>query len=506
MSGPKCVEIGPDPRTLERERNHTACQTALSELGRLRVDWRRLASRLKDLDLTLEPPMRDTDEVETHVRSLLAGDGDGEAARDAISAANKWRSAVTQAEERLTLRIIDLQSRFRRAAERREALIRTRANLVSDTRSSALGSWPARVQQKLRELVDETLAIATEPTAVEPALCRDAIGALKKAEREIDAAEQAVARGRQSILDLFEQTQGEALASALTGDSANSATIDQWVQAFSPAHPKPSEQDRSAEKIERLLACVGALTETSAWENLLQEAEQVRLEPNLDRRRLLFENLSVACSVKLNHLRDVRRQREAAGALLDRTAAWASPEVNILRSELEQIRTKEEIVSLVDVENRLNGAISRERSRRESLARRQAIIDSLQCLGYATVEGLGTANVQEGRLVFQRTDEDEYAVEVVTSDDTSLVQTSLVRFAEVTDPSQKQRLRDREKEEAWCGDHSAFREQLIERGWQPRLTIALKPGERPVRVVSNTGRDRNRREMPQLRTRRMPNT
>jgi hypothetical protein len=153
----------------------------------------------------------------------------------------------------------------------------------------------------------------------------------------------------------------------------------------------------------------------------------------------------------------------------------------------------------------LNTVISRERSRRQSAARRQVIIDSLQHLGYSTIEGLGTANVQQGRLVFQRTNEDEYAVEVVTDEDTSLVQTALVRFADVTDASPQQRLRDREKEEAWCGDHSAFRKQLKERGWQPRLTVALKPGERPVRVVSNTGRDRGRREMSQLRTRRMPN-
>ena len=49
--------------------------------------------------------------------------------------------------------------------------------------------------------------------------------------------------------------------------------------------------------------------------------------------------------------------------------------------------------------------------------------------------------------------------------------------------TEQQWLRDMEKEESWCQDHTQMREQLAQQGLKATLKMHLKPGEHPVRVV-----------------------
>src|SRR5205085_3974954 len=82
----------------------------------------------------------------------------------------------------------------------------------------------------------------------------------------------------------------------------------------------------------------------------------------------------------------------------------------------------------------------------------------------------------------------EYAIEMVGNTDLSLVQTSMVRYAESGEASRAQKLRDIEREEEWCQDHSKLRERLAQRGLDARFKLKLPTGAHPVKIVQKQKR------------------
>ena len=170
---------------------------------------------------------------------------------------------------------------------------------------------------------------------------------------------------------------------------------------------------------------------------------------------------------------------------MDTASAWMCEEVAAIMPQLEQACRDGEPAEAESVEQLLVAAVERQKTRRAAAERRTAVIASLQELGYELEENLNTATVKNQRLYFQRADEADYGVEVVTNDDASLVQTAMVRFGENEPTDRQQQLRDREREEAWCTDHAAFRQGMAARGWNAPLKVALAPGEQPMRVLES---------------------
>jgi len=96
--------------------------------------------------------------------------------------------------------------------------------------------------------------------------------------------------------------------------------------------------------------------------------------------------------------------------------------------------------------------------------------------------------VKAGSVVVQKAGHSEYAVEVVTDSDLSVLQTAMIRYADGTEMTEQQRLRDREEEVAWCGDHARIREKLAERGFATDFKLKIPAGEHPVKVVQTAAR------------------
>ena len=84
--------------------------------------------------------------------------------------------------------------------------------------------------------------------------------------------------------------------------------------------------------------------------------------------------------------------------------------------------------------------------------------------------------------------------EMVVDEDLSMLQTTMVRHAETEEMSDQQRLRDKEREEAWCADHARLREKMAANGMETQFKLKIAAGEHPVKVVvdKKKGADRGR--------------
>jgi hypothetical protein len=94
-----------------------------------------------------------------------------------------------------------------------------------------------------------------------------------------------------------------------------------------------------------------------------------------------------------------------------------------------------------------------------------------------------TALVKAGKVLLQKGGEPEYAVEMVSDSDLSLLQTAMIRYADNAEMTEQQSLRDRELEEAWCDDHRYIRQKLAERGFAAEFKLQIPAGEHPIKVV-----------------------
>ena len=133
--------------------------------------------------------------------------------------------------------------------------------------------------------------------------------------------------------------------------------------------------------------------------------------------------------------------------------------------------------------DRLAAAQQRELARLEHERKRHAILESLTELGYETSEGMETALAQAGKLVIRKPGDTDYAVEVVSDANLSMVQTTMVRYTDAPEMTEQQRQRDCEREEEWCADHARLRDRLAKQGLATSFKLKLPSGEHPVKVV-----------------------
>jgi hypothetical protein len=117
-------------------------------------------------------------------------------------------------------------------------------------------------------------------------------------------------------------------------------------------------------------------------------------------------------------------------------------------------------------------------------------------LGYEVIEGMESAFARAGSILVQKGGQSEYAVEMVTDKELSLLQTAVIRRADGLEVTEQQRLRDREQEEAWCSDHGRIRQKLAERGFATEFKLQIPAGEHPVKIIQ-TGQRETRRQSRQ---------
>jgi len=373
MSGPKCIELEPDSRLLERERNRAYCESIFSEINRLETDWRSLAKRLEDFGLkaVVAPPVFGED-WETACRSLLTSRRDREAASDCEKVVAAWRAANKDGNARLEQAIVEFHLRFRRFQQQRNGLIHAREQFFASVKASTLSHWTPDILDKIQRSLDDTLQEAEVPILEKLELTKAGITALESAERDVLIAINVLKAGQTSSHGLLEKAHNEALSLALTQHSPPSLTISDWLNESESTSSVTNSSPHIQEKLEALLNTIGILAQSSVWLDIFHECEQVRVETHPERQQMLFGNLAIKCSREINRHREFVRCREQISGLIDEAAAWPVPEVQAITKELDNLLTLEEPPETYEIEVRLREAIQHEKNRRMAAARREA--------------------------------------------------------------------------------------------------------------------------------------
>jgi hypothetical protein len=178
-------------------------------------------------------------------------------------------------------------------------------------------------------------------------------------------------------------------------------------------------------------------------------------------------------------------QVELLAAELSATAG-ESDALNKLRSvtlttSLEQLQA---MVTLAQTElAKLQKSVS-------TVARRMAVLEGLQKLGYQVQEGLSTMATESGRLVARSPVNGTYGVELLTGANQK-VQVRSIAFDGARDSSQ-----DFAEERRWCGDFSKLQAYLREGGCEVVVEKALGVGATPLRVVETVEENRRSQTAP----------
>jgi hypothetical protein len=303
--------------------------------------------------------------------------------------------------------------------------------------------------------------------------------------RECGDLQAAITTIEQQINDAH----ARALTSKLLGHIGPGQSLDETLQALAKTGEASKRTRVIDEKVDSVVAKIVALREMPGWSSLIEKAEEIRGETDKNRRQMLYDDLIIKCSKELKQLREVARWGAEIDGMIDRIAHLRGTEKGDgLLSELRDIKRGGHVGPLASVRLRMTQTIEAEERRLEREKKKRAILESLHDLGYEANEGMETAFVQSGRLVLRKPDDGEYAVEVATNDDFSLLQTTMLRYADSLDASQQQRLRDTAKEEAWCDDHAKLLDGLAKRGWKTNFKMKRKPGEIPMQVVIDEGK------------------
>jgi hypothetical protein len=152
-------------------------------------------------------------------------------------------------------------------------------------------------------------------------------------------------------------------------------------------------------------------------------------------------------------------------------------------ADLEKMERIGQVRDLSAVSKLLKEAKAAAEKQAEREQKRQAILQTLEELGYEVVDGMERGFVSAGKIVMQKPGQSVYAVEVVTNADLSVMQTAMIRYSEGAETTEQQRLRDCEQEEAWCGDHERIRAKLAQQGFATDFRLKIPAGQHPVKMV-----------------------
>ncbi|MBI5800527.1 MAG: hypothetical protein HZA92_07345 [Verrucomicrobia bacterium] len=388
-------------------------------------------------------------------------------------------------EERLERRVRDLQRRFHGLAARTGALRAGAARLETFVQAAVSADWPAAERDRLLARTREAQGQIAAPTAPAADLSAEGVRRLEEAEAEFTAAELALVTAQSELEKELAATQKRLLSEKLGLAQHRTVTIAEFLAKNpNPAAVQPeADEDLMAEKLDALLAKIGVLQDTAGWADLMRRADLVRAEEEVPRRRSLYEGLVLEASRRLKELRAVEQWLLGVDELLADAAPFAGTAVDAIVAELRELRRAGRAVDLAPWRARLAETQASERTRMERERKRQAVLESLAELGYEAHEGMGTALVQAGKLVLRKPGETDYAVEIVTNRDLSMLQTEVIRYGDAEAATEQERLRDHEHEVKWCSAHDALRDKLAKRGLTSSVKLHIPAGTKPVRVV-----------------------
>jgi hypothetical protein len=391
---------------------------------------------------------------------------------------------VMEKEVRLRRIIGDLQRRFRELAERREETEGKVKTLRSWAEKALPTSYPAAARETFHALLSSSSVRLRVPGDVEYVISRDAIAQLRNAELLTAECSHAVGEVRLRLEDELEGVHRAFLQENI-GGTVPAQKLSDYLRD-NPVAAVPSAGDRrGTAKLDLLLAEMAMLQDTAGWTGILQKADTIRKESSTERRRGLYESLVLECDSRLRRLREFKSWQTELHQLIDSAAACRSATVDEVVTDLENMERIGQVRDLSAVSKLLKEAKAAAEKQAERDQKRQAIFQTLEELGYEVVEGMERGFVSAGRIVMQKPGESEYAVEVVTNADLSVMQTAMIRYSEGTETTEQQRLRDCEQEKTWCADHERIRAKLAQQGFATNFRLKIPAGQHPVKMMQS---------------------
>jgi hypothetical protein len=432
MSGPKVV------RVVTREELVAAGTAALARLDAAVAQWKRECGDAELADVHATTKRRDD------LAAMLAADRFAEfgqaAAKeidflDADAGQRRERAAQVRAQERL---------RQSNGQDLAQALLRASSRL--DT----------QMRVELRKAATGLLSLG-----------------------ELDAA---LSRARQALFQVQVQGASEeqkALAERLGVNETDTSSEDWRTKATKLDIRLQSAFSHLAE-----LEAIGA-EDANELEVQLRAAQAVQDEYTRDMR---LDTVVLALrSAKAGALAKVKLLRQVEGLVAELCAAASKSEtLTTLRSATLNMK-QEQLLLLV---TQGTEELAKAQTAFAADARRKAVLEGLQKLGYQVQEGLTTMTAESGRLVVRSPVGGAYGVELVTGANQK-VQVRSVAFDTARDTFQ-----DVAEEQRWCGDFDKLQILLRSGGCQVVVEKALGAGTTPLRVVEVAGRDMTRHVSP----------
>lgn len=358
-----------------------------------------------------------------------------------------------------------------------------------------------RLEVRLRHLAPEAQKIGI---MMPPVVCKTEIDDEIARYLSNDGDREALAylreqaeRLRRTVSELEQElndTHVRMLTNKLHSHAGSITSLDELLASLQKDAVPDTHGDSIGKKLDAMLAKMAVLRDSTGWAVLVERANEIRGEPDPVRREMLCDDFRIRCSEQVKYFRELAAWTASIDQLIDSAAHVREFDtIAAIVRELEELKRSRTVIPLEAIRDRLKETVEAQERRLERERKRHAILGSLKELGYETNEGMATAFVQAGRLIIQKPGENEYAVELVTNDDLTLLQTAMLRYAAAADASTQQTLRDKAKEEVWCHDHAKFLEGLARRGLRTNFKFRLRPGQVPMRVVIDEKKAKARR-------------
>lgn len=334
----------------------------------------------------------------------------------------------------------------------------------------------ARGRARERRERDAAMALLKHLRATGTPLDRELEAALERA----DAA--ATSQGMLLLGTGVTKSDGKLLQRLKDGE--RSRTFADWVEA-QPAPPADPVMERLESRIEEI-AQFEELAEVAGWRLRLREAEQ---SPRA-RRELILDALEVETGRALTTIR-AHAKAVTAFRLALAEAAAGGVHTSPWKLEPAELTTDELTAHTVEVQAKLEVS----RHQRAVEARRAAVLEGLNGLGYEVREGMSTSWASEGRLVLRSATRPEYGVELSGTERLQMKPVAFEANGCGPDPS-----KDRDAETIWCGDVRNLEKRLAELGDALQIERSLPIGAVPLkRVVTSDNLTANEADVPVIR-------
>lgn len=490
MSGPKCVTIGLTPRELERQRWEAMCAAALSEYARSMSEVGSLAARSAHTGLDVDAvPLESAEALAVRTYGLVAAERGAEAHATITAEIDRLRAERARLSEAYASHVRDVQRRHGLLTDRVAQLHTRAARLRARVAEADAASGVEETRKRVRATVMPALLAVDELSDAVPAfgLDAEALRLLCRAEEAIDRAARALADGADAIESLIDHDHGARVREAVaTTQSLAAEPVPLVIGSPTQSSVDDPQSERLGDLLSRLAVDADG-PQSDCVRDMIAELREVRAASDVSDRQTRFEALMLRCSGVLRERRRVAARRKEIEALVDGAAHVRGPEVERALRDIRERGLSLEDEEFQRVAVRLRALVAEYERAADAARRRAALLDSLAALGYRPVGAMQTGEVRGGRLYVQRRDETEYAVEVVTDSDMSLLQTALVRVRGDIRTGEQQRLRDKEREEEWCGEHARIRGELDTRGYETAFKLERPAGAHPVRYVAGIG-------------------